>query len=114
MLLGAMQTSPQHGRRRCLFAATRIARVVSASMLLFALSSCFTMVLWGFEPDSIHDPETGKEKTAFSYDEDTEWSWPLFFGRVLTTPFALCLDCLTAPVQIWLFDYDDGGTMQAR
>ncbi|MHC4514532.1 MAG: hypothetical protein ACYTGO_07110 [Planctomycetota bacterium] len=43
-------------------------------MLLFALSSCFTMVLWGFEPDSIHDPETGKEKTAFRYDEDTEWS----------------------------------------
>lgn len=78
-----------------------------ASLLLFTLSSCFTGILWGFEPRSERDPVTGKEDTVFRYDEDTEWSLPLLFGRIVATPFMLCLDCLTAPVQALWFDDDD-------
>ena len=108
MLFGAMQTSAQHGTRAHVPATIRLVRAVTASLLLFALSSCFTAALWGFDADSERDPVTGKEEAVFEYDTDTEWSWPLFFGRVLGTPVTLCLDCLTAPVQAWWFeDADD-------
>ena len=79
--------------------------------LLLALSSCFTMAVWGFEVESKRDAVTGAREAAYTYDEETEWSWALFFGRVLVTPVTLCLDCLTAPVQLWLFgDGDDSNS----
>ena len=79
-----------------------------ALAVLLALPSCFTMSLWGFEPDSDRDPWTGETEQVMSYDPETEWSWELFWVRLLGTPFALALDCLTAPVQVWWFgDADD-------
>lgn len=82
-----------------------------AGLGLLLLNSCFTMMLWGWEDDFERDPTTGKGETVFTYDTDTEWSWSLFFQRVLATPFTLCLDCLTAPVQAWWFD-DHGDRKQ--
>ncbi len=107
MLADIMQTNAQHGTRARLLAGMRLVRTATASLLLFALSSCFTMALWGFEPDDEHDPVTGNGQTMFKYDTDTEWSWPLFFGRVLATPVTVCLDLLTAPAQDWWFDDAD-------
>ena len=71
------------------------------------LTSCFTMALWGFSPEVKRDPQTHANELTYAYDEETPWSWPLFFGRVFGTPFTLALDCLTAPVQVFLFG-DDG------
>jgi hypothetical protein len=65
------------------------------------------MALWGFEPEDSTDVLTGSPETMMQYDSDTEWSWNLFGLRLLGTPFALLLDCLTAPVQTFLFWGDD-------
>lgn len=65
------------------------------------------MTLWGFEPDSERDGRTGETERSMSYDAESEWSWELLGLRLLGTPFALALDCLTAPVQAWWFDDDD-------
>ncbi len=83
-------------------------RTAMVSLLLLALSSCFTMAVWGFDTESRRDPFTGASEATYTYDEETQWSWELFLGRVLVTPVTLLLDCLTAPAQIWLFgDGDD-------
>ena len=81
-------------------------RAAAAMLLPLLLSSCFTLTLWGFEPNDERDPNTGSEETFFTYDEETEWSWGLFGLRVLGTPFTLALDGLTCPVQAFLF-FDD-------
>lgn len=47
-------------------APTRISRIVSrglATCMLLALTSCFTMGLWGFELDSETDLVTGERDT---------------------------------------------------
>jgi hypothetical protein len=80
----------------------------TASLLLpLLLTSCFTMHLWGFEfaDEDPHAWETGEP--GYTYDPETEWSWKLFGLRVLATPFALALDCVTCPVQVFLFCNDD-------
>jgi len=59
----------------------------AALALPLVLTSCFTMALWGFDLADEVDPATGNEETTFDYDEGTEWSWGLFFGRLgLTRP----------------------------
>jgi len=69
-----------------------------ALLSCFWLSSCFTLGLWGFQPDYDDvDPVTGQP--AYAYDEDTEWSWGLLGLRLLLTPVTLALDCVTCPVQ---------------
>ena len=88
-------------------AAVRFARAATATLFLFVLSSCFTMALWGFRPETEYDQLRHEEATWYSYDKETKWSWPLLFGRILLTPFALGLDFVTAPVQAWLFGDDD-------
>lgn len=85
----------------------RQVRAVTTTLFLLLLSSCFTLGLWGFEPKTERNVVTGKTETSFAYDSDTEWSWSLFFQRLLWTPVTLAVDCLTAPVQAWLFDDDD-------
>jgi hypothetical protein len=75
-------------------ARLRRAAVPFACMLL---TSCFTLGLWGFEPDDEVDPVTGQ--TGYAYDPDTKWSWSLFGLRVLLTPVTFALDCVTSPVQ---------------
>lgn len=82
-------------------------RLVTVCALSTLLCSCFTMGLWGFLPEDDTDPITGDEETAFAYDEETEWSWELLGLRVLLTPVTLCLDCVTAPVQCFLWGGDD-------
>ena len=86
-----------------------VSRSLLALSLLLPLlcSSCFTMGLWGFFPEDDVDPVTAEESTTFEYDNDTEWSWGLFGLRVLLTPISLGLDCLTCPVQAWLFFDED-------
>jgi hypothetical protein len=79
-----------------------------ASMLLpLLLSSCFTMALWGFLPDTDTDPVSGSDEATFTYDPQTKWSWSMFLLRVALTPVTLGLDCVTCPVQAVLFDSDD-------
>jgi hypothetical protein len=88
-------------------ASHRVFRSLLAVALPLACSSCFTMLLWGFEPSDDVDPVTGEEVGCFEYDPDTKWSWGDLGGRVLLTPVTLLLDCVTAPVQCWMFF--DGG-----
>ena len=84
-------------------------RILTPLMLvmLLLLPSCFTFGLWGFELDSERDPHSGRVENTMAYDSETEWSWELFAFRLLLTPIALGLDCLTAPVQVWLLDEID-------
>jgi hypothetical protein len=79
----------------------------AALCLPLVLTGCFTMMLWGFSPEDEVDPATGNEETTLAYDEETEWSWGLFFGRLGLTPFTVVLDILTCPVQAFLFGWDD-------
>jgi len=95
-------------------------RIVSLLLLLLlSLPSCFTAALWGFDTDSEENVRTGRSEMVHSYDDDTEWSWQLLGVRLLGTPFALALDCLTAPVQVFLWgeqddDLDDGYHIDQR
>jgi hypothetical protein len=84
-----------------------VLRAASLSLLL-GLSSCFTAALWGFDSDTRQNVRTGRDEAFLSYDEDTEWSWPLLGLRVLGTPFAVALDCLTWPLQVFLWADEDG------
>ena len=74
---------------------------------LLLLPSCFTFGVWGFELESEQDPRSGRVENTMAYDAETEWSWELFAFRLLLTPIALGLDCLTAPVQLWLLQEID-------
>ena len=84
-----------------------LAKHAAVFCLSLALTSCFTMMVWGFSPEDGVDPATGSEETTFAYDEETEWSWGLFFGRLGLTPFAIVLDVLTCPVQAVMLGWDD-------
>jgi len=86
---------------------TWLAKRCAVVVLPFVLTSCFSMMVWGFLPGDEVDPVTGSEQAVFEYDEQTEWSWGLFFGRLGLTPFAFVLDVLTCPVQAFLFGWDD-------
>ncbi len=70
------------------------------------LSSCFTLMVWGFTPEDEPGPSGD---TVMVYDPKTQWSWDRVGCRVLLTPPALALDVLTCCVQCWLFwgDCDD-------
>ena len=90
---------------------TRRGCAALALSALLLLPSCFTFGLWGFELQSEREARTGRTEHAMRYDPDTEWSWELLGMRLLGTPFALALDCLTAPVQAYFLvdeDEDDG------
>ena len=98
----SMETLPPTFVVRC-----RCGLLLATTLLPLLLSSCFTMGLWGFTPETERDAFTGKEESTFAYDEETEWSWQLFCLRVLLTPVTVGLDCLTCPVQAVLFFADD-------
>jgi hypothetical protein len=76
-------------------------------LLPLIASSCFTAALWGFFPEEDRIPVTGATEATFEYDPETEWSWGLFGKRLLLTPFTVVLDCVTCPVQAFLFEWDD-------
>ncbi len=84
----------------------KLSRLVVVFGLSTLLCSCFTLGLWGFEQEDDADPVTGEE-ALFAYDEETRWSWELLGLRILLTPVTLCLDCVTAPVQCFLWGGDD-------
>ena len=90
-------------------AGLRARRGLAAGALccLLFLPSCFTFGLWGFELDAERDHASGRDERVMRYDPDTEWSWELFGFRLICTPVALALDCLTMPVQVFLWG-DDG------
>jgi hypothetical protein len=98
----------------------RQAAAAAALLLPLVLHGCFTMGLWGFFPEEEPNPCTGEPERGFAYDEQTEWSWSKFGLRVLLTPLALALDCLTCPVQAVVFgcgdddDEDDDGARAHR
>jgi hypothetical protein len=50
----------------------RRSRRLCALVAPLLLSSCFTMGLWGFLPETETSPWTGKDDTSFVYDEETE------------------------------------------
>jgi hypothetical protein len=75
--------------------------------MLCSLSSCFTMAVWGFEPEQSTDQNTGKRETVMVYDSETEWSWELFGMRLLATPLTLILDIATSPIQAFFLQNDD-------
>lgn len=85
----------------------RRSRTVTLLVLPMLLSSCFTMGLWGFLPETERDAFTGEDETTFAYQEDTEWSWGSFLTRLLLTPLTVGLDVVTCPVQAFLFGDDD-------
>ena len=75
--------------------------------MLCSLSSCFTMAVWGFEPEQSIDQISGKQETVMVYDSETEWSWELFGMRLLATPLTLVLDIATSPIQAFFPQNDD-------
>lgn len=78
------------------------ARAGLLAAMLLALPSCFTMAVWGVEARGSNDTKTERD------DSERAWSWGRFGFRILLTPIALCLDCLTAPLQVSLrSDNDD-------
>ena len=84
-----------------------LAKHAAALCLPLVLTSCFTMMVWGFFPEREYDAASGDDHTSFAYDEETEWSWGMFFARLGLTPFAVVLDVLTCPVQAFVFGWDD-------
>ena len=86
---------------------SQLAKHAAVLCLPLVLASCFTMMVWGFEPEFGTDAASGESEATFAYDEETEWSWGLFFGRLGLTPFAVVLDVLTCPVQAVLFGWTD-------
>jgi hypothetical protein len=78
-----------------------------ALVLPFACASCFTMGLWGLEPEDDVDPATGRVDTVFALDDEARWGWEEIGWRVALTPFSVALDVLTCPVQCWLWADDD-------
>lgn len=80
-------------------------RCALLAMLLCCLSlqSCFTTILWGLDQDG--DEWAGE--SGVECDDDTEWTWDLFLGRLLLTPIAIGLDALTCPVQSFFWGEDD-------
>ena len=72
----------------------------------FLLQSCFTMSLWGLDSDRGRDEGTGEFGRECD-DDDTEWTWDLFLGRLLLTPIAIGLEALTCPVQSFFAGEDD-------
>lgn len=87
-------------------ARRRIAKGL-CTLACLALSSCFTMGLWGFSPETETDQFSGKDETVYAYDSSTEWSWSLLFLRILLTPATFVLDCATAPIQAFFWGSDD-------
>jgi hypothetical protein len=75
--------------------------------MLCSLPSCFTMTVWGFELQGSNDSITSESDSVMVYDPETEWSWELFGLRLLATPFTLGLDCVTAPLQLFLLQNND-------
>ncbi len=78
------------------------ARRLRWSLVLLApllLSSCFTMMVWGFEPDEECD-RWGN--LTMVYDPATEWTWDRVGCRVLLTPPAVALDVLLSMVECWM------------
>ena len=66
------------------------------------LSSCCTMIVWGFELRT-EDADTSWQWCRETYDEQ-DMAW---WQRVLLTPLTLLVDCATWPLQYWLFEDDD-------
>ncbi|MFO1051826.1 MAG: hypothetical protein U1F36_06395 [Planctomycetota bacterium] len=79
--------------------AVRSVALVVALLCAAPLQSCFTMVVWGVGPD-------GADVLADSEDDPAPWTWRTVGTRLLLTPFALALDCVTLPVQAAVFGWD--------
>lgn len=84
-----------------------------ALLALVLLQGCFTAGVWGYELGSERDPTTGREETTVEPQRDGEAVESLWF-RLFATPFALVLDCVTLPVQAFLFGWDDDDDRPAR
>jgi uncharacterized protein YceK len=83
----------------------RASRWVGSLVLLLALHGCMTAGLWGFDVTSERDPITREEQTSLEAREGEELG--SVWLRLLATPFTLVLDCLTLPIQAWVFGWDD-------
>jgi len=78
---------------------------------LLALPSCFTTTLWGggIEEEEEFNYETLQYET--SYDAELGFSnvksWKDLALCIVLTPFTLALDCLTYPIQAFLYGWED-------
>jgi hypothetical protein len=79
--------------------------------LAASLSGCITTALWGGEVRREPDECIDEVEASFHFDVDDDDSPPLTFEdvglRILLTPFTLILDCLSFPVQAWIYGWGD-------
>lgn len=85
--------------------AGRLRSVLLASLLLALTPSCFTVWLWGGKVTNERD-EWGERDTSIERAEHDSWAHAGIAGRVLLTPVFVLLDCLTLPVQAYLYGWD--------
>lgn len=77
-----------------------------AALVLALCPSCFTVWLWGGRVTTEREYD-GSVDTDIERDPNDTWGHVGLAGRVILTPVFLVLDCLTFPVQAWLYDWDD-------
>jgi hypothetical protein len=80
----------------------RLSLLLLIGVLCLPMQSCFTLTLWGGEEVRETDAQ-GNDDWVWSF-EDADIGWDDVWIRVLLTPVAAGLDCLTFPVQVWLSD----------
>jgi hypothetical protein len=84
----------------------RLGTILLLGVLCLPLQSCFTLLLWGGVPELEAD-HRGKVETGWTF-EDADIGWGDVWLRILLTPAAVCLDCVTLPVQAFLQDSVEG------
>ena len=83
----------------------RVRAALSACLLLLCCPSCFTVWVWGGELHSERGPDGDHDLSI--QDGSNDLSGPTgFVARLLMTPVAIALDCVTFPVQAFLYGLD--------
>ena len=77
--------------------------------VLLVLQSCFTTALWGGEAGGEEDPVTGKIHATAHFPPGFDEKSPVrpLLSRILLTPFAIALDCVTFPAQAFVYGWGE-------
>lgn len=73
----------------------------AALLALGALTGCVTATMWG---GGVEEDEDGSSSIVFTGGEPISES---VFVRILATPLTLAIDLCLAPVQVFLFGWDE-------
>lgn len=79
-----------------------LSRCLRLSLLVLApllLTSCCTMMVWGWKPSE--EADRWGDLTMV-YDPTTKWTWDRVGCRIMLTPPALGLDVLLSWLECWM------------